>query len=177
MAAAVTLTRVAQLENRAVSARDFEKKGAKDERKRERSEAKRGTFACFRLSLYILLPTYTCLRVSPRCSGLDILAVRRAPLSSLSFSFFPPFSHFFSFSCTSSRASSANQTRNPLVASTRHPPNDPISPVSTDRIHPRVAVLSTGEDLARIWLRRKVTSLRLGFTIHDPRSTILRLCV
>ena len=71
------------------SARDFEKKGARDEKERERErEATPGTLACFRLSLYILLPTYTCLRVSPRCSGLNILAVRRAPLSSLSSSLF-----------------------------------------------------------------------------------------
>jgi len=39
------------------------------------------TFACFRVSLYISLPTYTCRRVSRRCSGLNIPAARLPSLS------------------------------------------------------------------------------------------------
>lgn len=74
-AAAVTLTKVAQLGDRDWALRG--RRGAAAEigaRERDYSADEAETFACFWVSLYILLPTYTCRRVSRRCSGLNILA-------------------------------------------------------------------------------------------------------
>lgn len=52
-----------------------EESGDEDRRARE-TGARQRTFACFWVSLYILLPTYTCRRVSRRCSGLNILVAQ-----------------------------------------------------------------------------------------------------
>jgi len=100
----------------------MKKSGDEEEESRERDRDEgRDAFACFWVSLYILLPTYTCRRVSRRCSKLNILVVQ----PSLAF---PPASSrisslrtFFVFFLRIIATMACKQTRNPLVINTRHP--------------------------------------------------------
>lgn len=139
-----------------------EQKRALWRRRRGRADPLHGTLACFRLSLYISLPTYTCLRVSPRCSGLNILLVRRALLSRPSFLVHHSFLAFFFLRIVAGTV--RELTRNPLVASTHHTANDgrfklEHSPACTLRFF--------GTLLGAGWnLLRKITSLRLRRTIR-----------
>jgi len=119
----VMLTKVAQLGNRGLGAsRLTRSSGGRRALERETIQRTRQrTFACFWVSLYILLPTYTCRCVSRRCSGLNILArhsrlsaaFHRALLCVSPLRIF--FSFFFIFFLRIITTMARKQTRNPLV--------------------------------------------------------------
>lgn len=165
MAAAVTLTRVAQLENRATSSRFREKGRKRPEDSRERSGGReelrqrpgaRNARVLSAISIYFA----SNLHVSPRVSALFRaqhscgtpstplpFVLSRSPLVSLLF-----------FLYIVARTV-GELTRNPLVASTHHPPTTTVSRPN----HPRVAVLRRG---SRSNLLRKITSLWLRCTVQ-----------
>lgn len=119
-ASAVGLGRVQLPRQRATTTTKTKKKKKEDRRARERPGRGKRTFACFWVSLYILLPAYTCRRVSRRCSGLNILAAQPRLASSCPSPLRLP-EFFFVFFLRIIATMARKQTRNPLVTSARHP--------------------------------------------------------